>query len=73
MVACQDLLSSRRPLEDFRAAIPRTGLEKKDKGDSQLPLHLFEWSDGDQQGRETQGLRSIETLQRQNTAAARVM
>ncbi|KAH8712192.1 hypothetical protein GQ44DRAFT_811700 [Phaeosphaeriaceae sp. PMI808] len=73
MASFRSLTSDRQPLKIFRSQVSNIMSTERAKLGSALHLHLFEWSQSDQIGSESAGLKSIAELESRNEAAIRVI
>jgi hypothetical protein len=72
MPAFRSLTADKQTLQVFRTCVLESNTAKCQVSDHTLPLHLFEWSRG-QEGSESGGIKSIARLRSQNQSTIRVM
>lgn len=76
MAAFRSLIADRQPLEAFKLQASRCSNSKSslfDNKASEIPLHLFEWSQSSQDGTEVSNVRSVDALEARDPATVRVM
>ncbi|KAF1844803.1 uncharacterized protein K460DRAFT_285040 [Cucurbitaria berberidis CBS 394.84] len=73
MTSFRSLTADLRPLQEFEARIPRVFTKERDGGNSNIPLHVFKWSEGTPNGTEISGLKSVEELETQCQGTIRVI
>jgi hypothetical protein len=73
MAAFRSLTANREPLENFEALSPKVIYAKSKSPSAALPLHLFEWSQSNQDGKEISNLKSVPELEARDPATVRVM
>lgn len=76
MAAFRSLTSDREPLEAFKLAAFRSYNSEQNlfkANDTDLPLHLFEWSQASQDGVEIMDVRSVTDLEARNPSTVRVV
>ncbi|KAH7392943.1 hypothetical protein BKA66DRAFT_547318 [Pyrenochaeta sp. MPI-SDFR-AT-0127] len=73
MASFRSLTADRRPLEEFKAKVPKSVPGKRDASNANIPLHVFEWSQSTPDGVEISGLRSVEELESRSQGVVRVI
>lgn len=67
------LTADRRPIDEFRARIPGTSKKIDPASENYLPLHAFEWLEGENSGVEIADLKSVGELVSHSRGAARIV
>ena len=78
MAAFRSLTANSEPLDHFKnealkSCGPKSVDSKSQKGDIKLPLHLFEWSQDSQDGKEISNIESVSKLSSRDPATVRVV
>ncbi|KZM24597.1 uncharacterized protein EKO05_0008697 [Ascochyta rabiei] len=78
MATFRSMTANRQPLQDFDREVSRAysseSLDAKSRlFDTTLPLHLFEWSQGSQDGLEISDIKSVSELEAREPATVRVI
>lgn len=73
MRSFRSLTADRRPLEEFKARGFRSMPGKVSASSSNIPLHVFEWSQGSPNGTEISGLCSVQELESRSQGTVRVV
>ncbi len=76
MAAFRSLSADREPLKAFKLQASNScslNPFSSKTYESELPMHIFEWSQSSQDGIEISNLRSVNDLEARDTATVRVM
>lgn len=78
MAAFRSLTAERLPLDPFIVAAANARVAKSPDGkgrvaNTDLPLHLYEWSQSSQDGIEVSGIRSVSDLESRDVPTVRVL
>ena len=76
MAAFRSLTADRQPYEPFKLAAQNRGEfidGKRKTAGTELPLHLFEWSQSSQDGVEVRNVQSVSELEARDVPTVRVL